>query len=167
MEGIVFVFGPARRGDLRCALHADISEPPFIALIDDDHHSAHLLTRMLAAHDAPAIRHFDTAVAGETALAAILADHQATWPGLVIIDLKAHSDANFDFAARHQAMLRQKGVPLAVMSAPLNQTDRQRLHDAGVTTIFIRQPELDAYRREAAAIVSFWTRQQRLDAISM
>jgi hypothetical protein len=148
-------------------LQADLSDPPFIALIDDDHHSAHLLTRMLAAQGAPAIRHFETAEAGEAGLAAILGDHQATWPGLVIVDLKAHSGANLDFAARHHAMFRQKGVPLAVMAPPLDRAGRQLLHDAGVAAVFFRQPELDAYRREAAAIVDFWARQQRLDAIGM
>lgn len=148
-------------------MQPDNSASPFIVLIDDDEHSAHLLTRMLAAHGAPAIRHFADARAGEAALATILADPQGTWPGLVVVDLKAHSGANAEFAARNQVVLRQKGIPLAIMTAPTDSTGRRLLHDAGAAAVFFRQAELDAYRREAAAIVSFWARSQCLDAIGM
>lgn len=148
-------------------MHTDNPDAPFIVLIDDDEHSAHLLTRMLAAHGAPAIRHFQTAADGEVALAAILSDHQATWPGLIIVDLKSHSAANIEFAARNHAMLRQRGVPLAIMAAPTDRAGRQALQDAGATAVFFRQAELDAYRHEVASIVSFWARSQCLDAIGM
>lgn len=148
-------------------MQLDMSDPPFIVLIDDDDHSAHLLTRMLTAHGAPEIRHFSSAAAGKDALTAILSDPEATWPGLVIVDLKAHSGANQDFAASCTGLLRQKGVPLAIMTPPTDRVGRQALHDAGASAIFFRQAELDAYRREASAIVSFWARQQCLDAIGM
>lgn len=148
-------------------MHTDNPDAPFIVLIDDDEHSAHLLTRMLATHGAPAIRHFGTAAAGEAALAAILSDHQATWPGLIIVDLKSHSAANIEFAARNHAMLRQRGVPLAIMAAPTDRAGRRALQDAGATAVFFRQAELDAYRHEVASIVSFWARSQCLDAIGM
>lgn len=148
-------------------MYAERPDPPFIALIDDDDHSAHLLTRMLEAHGSPAIRRFADAAEGEQGLAAILGDPDATWPGLVIVDLKAHSGANLDFLARNHAMLRQKGVPLAVMAAPTGRAGRQLLHDAGATGVFFRQAELNAYRHEAAAIVSFWARHQCLDAVGM
>jgi len=146
---------------------ATISDPPFIALIDDDEHSAYLLTRMLAAHGAPAIRHYVSAEAGENDLAAILANPEAAWPSLVIIDLKAHSSANLDFVLRNHNLLRQKGVPLAVMAAPTDRAGRAALQEAGAAAVFFRQPELDAYRHEAASIVSFWARSQCLDAIGM
>ena len=142
-------------------------ETPFIALIDDDGHSAHLLTRMLLAHGAPDVKHFNSPVVGEAFLAATLADTRREWPGIVIVDLKAHSGANMDFAIRNQALLRQKGVPLVVMTQTLDRAGRQALHDAGVSAVFFRQAELDAYRREAASIVSFWARSQRLDAVGM
>ncbi len=140
---------------------------PFIALIDDDGHSAHLLTRMVSACGAPAVMHFATAGEGETFLSATLADVGREWPGLVIVDLKAHSGVNLEFVARNQALLRQKGVPLAVMTQSSDRAGRQHLLDAGAAAVFFRQPELDAYRREAAAIVSFWARHQRLDAVGM
>lgn len=148
-------------------MHPDPSDAPYIVLVDDDHHSAYLLTRMLAAHGAPNIRHYAGDDEGEKTLAAILADHEAIWPGAVIVDLKAHSGANEEFVARNSALLRQKGVPLIVMAPPTGRTGRQSLLDAGASAIFFRQAELDAYRREAAAIVSFWARHQCLDAIGM
>jgi len=140
---------------------------PFIALIDDDGHSAYLLTRMLKAHGAPEVKHFGSPEAGESFLADCLADVEREWPGLVIVDLKAHSGANLEFVARNHARLRQKGVPLVVMTQTTDRTGRQSLHDAGAAAVFFRQADLDAYRHEAAAIVSFWARNQRLDAVGM
>ena len=142
-------------------------DTPFIALIDDDGHSAHLLTRMLLAHGAPEVRHFETASAGETFLAANLSDVSADWPGMVVVDLKVHSGANVEFVARNHVLLRQKGIPLAVMTQPTDRAGRQALHDAGASAVFFRQAELTAYRHEAASIVSFWARNQRLDAVGM
>ena len=142
-------------------------DEPFIALIDDDGHSAHLLTRMLTAHGAPQIRHVGSAEAGEAFLAECLSDFDREWPGLVIVDLKGHSGANAEFVARHQALLRQKGIPIAVMMQTTDRTGRQAMQDAGAAAVFFRQAELEAYRREAAAIVSFWARNQRLDAVGM
>jgi len=152
---------------MRLTVFSVPDDPPFIALIDDDGHSAHLLTRMLRAHGAPEVKHFDTVQAGESFLATVLADVNSEWPGTVIVDLKAHSGANLEFVARNQALLRQKGVPLAVMTQTTDRAGRQVLHDAGASAVFFRQAELDAYRREAAAIVSFWARNQRLDAVGM
>lgn len=142
-------------------------DTPFIVLVDDDGHSAYLLTRMLLAHGAPELLHFGSPTEGEAFLAATLADVGREWPGMVIVDLKAHSGANMEFVARNQALLRQKGVPLAVMMQTTNRAGRQALHDAGAAAVFFRQAELDAYRREAASIVSFWARHQRLDAVGM
>ena len=107
------------------------------------------------------------AEAGEAFLAWCLSDFDREWPGLVIVDLKDHSGANAEFVARHQALLRQKGIPLAVMMQTTDRTGRQAMQDAGAAAVFFRQAELEAYRREAAAIVSFWARSQRLDAVGM
>lgn len=142
-------------------------EPPFIVLIDDDNHSADLLKRMLSAHGAPDIRHFATADAGMAAINQMTADVRNTWPSLVILDLKASSRANMDFLVRHHATLWQRGIPLAVMTAPTGRTGRQALIEAGASAVFFRQASLDAYRHEAASIVSFWARTQCLDAIGM
>lgn len=111
--------------------------------------------------------HFATAAEGEAFLAANLADARREWPGMVIVDLKAHSGANLEFVARNQALFRQKGVPLAVMTASADRAGRRHLQDAGAAAVFFRQADLVAYRHEAAAIVSFWARHQRLDAVGM
>lgn len=144
-----------------------VENPPFLALIDDDQHSAYLLTRMLLAHGSPDIQHYGDAVDGLTHLQAVLNDPSADWPGLIIVDLKAHKQANHDFIAAVQPIVHQKGVPIVVMSQPTDRLGRQALHDAGASAIFFRQAELDAYRSEAASIVSFWARLERLDAVGM
>lgn len=140
---------------------------PFVALVDDDQHSAHLLTRMLLAHGSPDIQWYGGAVDGKVALTDVLDNPANNWPSLLIVDLKAHSGANLEFIRSIQAMARQKGVPVAVMAPPLDRSGRDELHDAGASAVFFRHPELDAYRREAAEIVSFWARNQRLDAVGM
>lgn len=139
----------------------------FIALVDDDQHSAHLLTRMLIAHGSPSVQWYGAADAGHAMLDAVLANPMASWPDLLIVDLKSHSGANLEFLYSIQSLARQKGVPVAVMSPPLERAGRDALHDAGASAVFFRRAELDAYRREAAGIVSFWARSQRLDAVGM
>lgn len=140
---------------------------PFVALIDDDQHSAHLLTRMLLAHGSPDVQLYGGAEEGRARIQAVLGDVSANWPGLLIVDLKSHSRANLEFVSSIQSLLRQKGVPVVVMAPPQDRAGREALHDAGAAAVFFRQAELDAYRREAAGIVSFWARSQRLDAVGM
>lgn len=148
-------------------MNQSVDNSPFVALIDDDRHSAHLLTRMLIAHGSPDVAWFGDATDGLARLEAVLGNVSASWPGLVIVDLKGHSGANLEFVASIQHLARQKGVPVVVMSQTLDRQDRQALEDAGASAVFFRQAELDAYRREAAGIVSFWARTQRLDAVGM
>lgn len=140
---------------------------PFVALVDDDQHSAHLLTRMLLAHGAPDIEWYGGALDGQRKLSGVLADPFANWPSLLIVDLKAHSLANLEFVTSIQSLTRQKGVSVLVMAPPLDRVGREALHEAGASAVFFRHADLDAYRREAAGIVSFWARSQRLDAVGM
>ena len=145
-----------------------VNNLPFVALIDDDQYSAHLLTRMLLAHGSPDIHWYGNASDGLARLQAVLGDVAAHWPGLLIVDLKSHSDANLEFVSSIRQFMRQKGVPIVVMvPTTLDREARQALHDAGASAVFFRHAELDAYRREAAGIVSFWARSQRLDAVGM
>ena len=148
-------------------MNKSVDNSPFVALIDDDRHSAHLLTRMLIAHGSPDVHWYGDAADGMTRLQAVLGSASANWPGLVIVDLKAHSGANLEFVVSIKHLARQKGVPVVVMSQALDRQDRQALEEAGASAVFLRQAELDAYRREAAGIVSFWARTQRLDAVGM
>ncbi|MDB5529695.1 MAG: response regulator transcription factor [Devosia sp.] len=142
-----------------------VDNTPYYALVDDDAHSAHLLTRMLLAHGAPRIVTFANATDAIARLFPSLAT-PATWPSLVIIDLKAHSAANLEFVALLAPVIGND-IPVVVMA---QRPDRQHiadLHDAGADAVFTRHAERDAYRREAANIVSFWARSQRLDAVGM
>ena len=140
---------------------------PYLALVDDDQHSAHLLTRMLLAHGAPRVQCYGCAADGRLVLADILANPAANWPGLLIVDLKAHSGANLEFVSSIRSLASQTGVPVVVMAPPLDRQDREALYEAGASGVFFRHAERDAYRRETAGIVSFWARSQRLDAVGM
>lgn len=144
-----------------------VDETPFIALVDDDAHSADLLIRALTAQGAPRVRPLFGDAEGIESLLAVIGDVDNTWPDIVIIDLKAHSGANADFLARYHPLLRQKGIPVVVMTAPTGGAGRQALLEAGASAVFFRQAEREAYVNEATAIVSFWARQQRLDAVGM
>jgi len=123
--------------------------------------------RMLAANDGPTARHFGDDEEGLADLTHELNDPQANWPEVLVVDLKAHSEATLDFVSRHQAWLRQKGVAPVVMVPPTDRAGRNRYFEAGAAAVFFRQPELDAYRHEVAEIANFWARTPRLDAVGM
>lgn len=144
-----------------------LDDKPYLALVDDDQHSAHLLTRMLLAHGAPRIQHYGGGTEGRLILADVLANSAAGWPALLIVDLKAHSGANLEFVSSIQSQADNKGLPVVVMAPPLDRLDRQALIEAGASDVFFRHADRDAYRREAAGIVSFWARSQRLEAVGM
>jgi len=142
-------------------------QSPFIGLIDDDGHSAHLFMRVLAANDGPLVRHYGDDEEGLSDLAHVLSDPRSDWPDILVVDLKAHSDANLEFVRRHQAWLHQKGVALVVMVPPTNRAGRMIYHEAGATAVFFRQSDVDAYRHELVGIANFWARNERLDAVGM
>lgn len=143
-----------------------VDNTPYFALVDDDAHSAHLLTRMLLAHGAPRIVTFTDAADAASRLFPSLAS-AAACPTLVIVDLKAHSAANLEFVVVLATVAGKLDIPVAVMAQRPDRQHTADLHDAGVTAVFTRHAERDAYRREAANIVSFWARSQRLDAVGM
>lgn len=143
------------------------AQAPFIGLIDDDGHSAHLFMRVLAANDGPSVRHYSDDDEAIDDLAQVLSDPQSHWPELLVVDLKGHSHANLEFVRRYQAWLHQKGVALLVMVPPTNRAGRMVYLEAGATAVFFRQSEADAYRHELAGIANFWARTERLDAVGM
>ncbi|KKC32207.1 hypothetical protein [Devosia psychrophila] len=144
-----------------------VENAPYVALIDDDQHSAALLTRMLVAHGSPRIQWYGNTAVAHSTIATTLSDPKASWPSLIIIDLKAQSQASIEFLRSIQPLAYQKGVNAVVMVPPDGRQHREALEDAGASAIFIRHAEPDAYRREAASLVSFWARSQRLDAVGM
>lgn len=138
---------------------------PFMALVDDDSHSARLMIRMLLAHGAPSVSWLDGEGVADTELGKLLTDKRAALPGLVIVDLKASSTATAAFIEKLRAMPDGRTLLIAAMAPSLEREVRDVLHAAGADAVFERQPNIDFYRREAAAIVSFWVRNQRLDAV--
>lgn len=146
-------------------MDGSLSTQSHMALVDDDFHSARLLIRMLLAHGAPSIDWMSDAEAGERQLAEVLTDGTAPRPGLVIIDLKSSSGATSDFIKRLKAKQGADDLVVVAMAPTLDRDVRDALLDAGAAAVFERHSELAAYRKEAASIVSFWVRNQRLDAV--
>ena len=96
---------------------------------------------------------------------ALLNDDSAALPGLVIVDLKASSTATGEFIKTLRAKRDGRALLIAAMAANLERDCRDALLEAGADAVFERHADLNFYRREAAAIVSFWVRNQRLDAV--
>lgn len=133
---------------------------PAIALVDDDFHSARLMMRMLVAHGGP---HIERMANPDSALEALTAFASLPSAPMVVVDLKSSSSATHDFILKlkHQA----PAIMVVAMAPSLDRETRNGLLDAGAAAVFERHGELTAYRREAANIVGFWVRSQRLDAV--
>jgi CheY-like chemotaxis protein len=138
---------------------------PYLMLVDDDPHSARLLTRMLLAHGAPSLQWIESSAEALSQIKTLLAGHGSHLPGLVIVDLKSSSTAGREFIAEIAALERSRSLVIAAMAPSLDRDVREALLDAGADAVFERHADLPAYRAEAAAIVSFWVRNQRLDAV--
>lgn len=136
---------------------------PAIALVDDDFHSARLMMRMLSAHGAPDVEWLGDAGTALETLAGYDAMPPINGKCMALIDLKASSNASRDFIVE----MRRKapGLLVVAMAPTLDRETRNALLDAGAAAVFERHGELNAYRREAASIVGFWVRSQRLDAV--
>ena len=83
---------------------------------------------------------------------------------MAVVDLKSSSTATRDFVARLKnrapQLLRVWRWPRASIANVRNE-----LLDAGASAVFERHSDIALYRREAASIVAFWVRNQRLDAV--
>lgn len=138
---------------------------PYFALVDDDLHSARLLMRMLTAHSAPTVIWQENASLALTELEGCLANDNASIPALVLVDLKSSSEATEQFVKQLHALPGASSLLVAAVAPSLERVRRDALLDAGADAVFQRHADLDFYRREAAAIISFWVRNQRLDAV--
>lgn len=143
-----------------------VDEAPYLALMDDDTHSARLMSRELLARGAPRIEWLGGAEDGPARLQAILTSGAAK-PGLLIVDIKASSAATRDLVAGLSRLARQHGLLIVAMSTSLDREHRNQLLEAGAAAVFLRHADRDAYRQEAASIVNFWARSQRPDAVGM
>lgn len=136
---------------------------PAIVLVDNDAHSARLMSRMLVAHGGPAIDWLQDAPAALDALASLNLTEQDGGQLLIVVDLKTSSTATQEFIVA----LKQRAPRLLVvaMAPSLDRAVRNDLLDAGAGAVFERHGNLDRYRREAASIIAFWVRGQRLNAV--
>ena len=141
------------------------TKQPYLMLVDDDGHSARLLTRMLLAHGAPSIQWVESSAEGLSQIKDLLSGPGKHLPGLVIVDLKSSSTAASEFVAAIAGLERSRSLVIAAMAPSLDRDTRDSLQDAGADAVFERHADLNAYRAEAAAIVSFWVRNQHLDAV--
>ena len=141
------------------------TKQPYLMLVDDDAHSARLLTRMLLAHGAPSIQWVEDSAQGLSQIKGLLAEPGKHLPGLVIVDLKSSSTAASEFIAEVAGLERSRSLVIAAMAPNLDRATRDSLLNAGADAVFERHADLQAYRAEAAAIVSFWVRNQHLDAV--
>ncbi|MGV8831056.1 MAG: hypothetical protein ACOH2N_03695 [Devosia sp.] len=139
----------------------------FVALVDDDEHSTHLLTRTLVDQGAHGVQAYGDADAALGRLKAVLGDRSAAQPEMIIIDLKAHSGANLEFLCAIKELIRHNHVPAVVMVQVPEEQGRRILLENGASAVFVRHRERDAYRRVAADIIEFWAQTQRPEAVGM
>lgn len=136
---------------------------PSLVLVDDDYHSARLMLRMLDAHGGPEVTCLSDAEAALETLAGLAAVPRDTGDAMVIVDLKSSSAATREFIERLKS--RAPSLLVVAMTPTLDKPARNDLLDAGAAAVFERHADLNLYRREAANIVSFWARNQRLNAV--
>ena len=134
---------------------------PAIALVDDDYHSARLMTRMMEAHVAPQVLRLPDPHAAIEALTE--ADLSKAAQCMTVVDLKSSSTATRDFVAQLKHRVPQ--LLVVAMAPSLDREVRNELLDAGASAVFERHSDISLYRREAGSIVAFWVRNQRLDAV--
>lgn len=139
------------------------AQQPAMVLVDDDHHSARLLTRMIEAHGGPTVNRFSDSAAAFDFLVEASMRPGTEIPCLAVVDLKSTSTATRDFIARLK--FEAPDLTVVAMSPTLDRDTRNGLLNAGAAAVFERHSNIDLYRREAANIVSFWVRNQRLDAV--
>ena len=138
---------------------------PFLALVDDDSHSARLMIRMLLAHGAPSVSWLDGEAMATTEIGKLLDNDRAALPGLVIVDLKSTSTATPEFITKLRGMRDGRSLLIGALAPNLERETREIYLSAGADAVFERQADIESFRREAAAIVSFWVRNQHLDAV--
>lgn len=138
---------------------------PYLALVDDDTHSARLQIRMLLAHGAPSVSWLQGQEAALAELATLLAAGSANLPGLVIVDLKSNSEATAAFVRTLRGLPGGSSLLIAAMAQSPVREYRDALEAEGADAVFERHADIESYRREAAAIVRFWVRHQHLDAV--
>lgn len=143
-----------------------ISRParPYLAVVDDDALSARQTIRMLIAHGAPSVSWVEPVKEDGSCVAELWSAPDSELPAMVVVDLK-RGDATADCIAALRASAIGSRLLIVGLATPGDADERQRIELSGADAMFERHTELGAVRREAAAMVSFWVRQQRLSAV--
>lgn len=144
-------------------MNAALDTRPLLALVDDNSHSARLLLRSLGDQVQARTRWLGDARRAVRLLAEV--GEAGNWPELMIVDLKSRSSATRDFIAHIRLAANENGTLIVAMAPSLERDLRDGLLEAGAAAVFERHSEINAYRREAASIMSFWARHQRLDQV--
>lgn len=145
------------------AMNAVVTSRSRWALVDDDSHSARLLLRSLFDHSAPRTRWLGDGRRALRSLAEV--GGEEGWPELIIVDLKSRSSATRDFIAHIRMAASENGSTIIAMAPSLERDLRESLLEAGAAAVFERHGDINAYRREAAGIINFWARNQRLERV--
>lgn len=130
---------------------------PAIALVDDDYHSARLMTRTLEAEGALRVSRIADPERAVDQLGAMAQQDGADF--MAVVDLKSSSSATRDFIQRLKN--RAPNLMIVAIAPSLDREVRVGLLDAGATAVFERHSDIELYRREAACIGDFWARSQR------
>jgi CheY-like chemotaxis protein len=137
---------------------------PFLAVVDDDALSARQTIRMLIAHGAPSVSWVEPVREDGSCVSELWSAPDSELPAMVVVDLK-RDDATADCIAALRATPVGRDLLVVGLAAPRDPDQRQRVEAAGADAVFERHTELGAVRHEAASMVSFWVRQQRLSAV--
>ena len=121
------------------------------------------MTRMLEAHGGPQVLRLPDPQVAIEALAQVVLTPPVAGQCMAIVDLKSSSTATRDFIAALKHKVPQ--LLVVAMAPSLDRDVRNVLLDAGASAVFERHSDISLYRREAANIVAFWVRNQRLDAV--
>lgn len=143
----------------------DPQAQPYIVLIDENEHSASKLISMLLAHGAPSVSLQKDTDRYLKELKSLLTTHDDTLPSMIIVDLKGFPGASAAFIASIRALPGARSLLIGAMADDLSRPVRDVLLNAGANAVFARQLTTDGYRCEAAELVSFWVRNQRLEAV--
>jgi ActR/RegA family two-component response regulator len=146
-------------------MNALIDDRQLLVLVDDDAHSARLLVRTLAERGSGRIEWLGGGLESARLLSEMLDENNTQWPGLVVVDLKTSSLATRDFIAGFMPLANAKGVLVVAMAQSLDRELRESLLEAGAAAVFQRHADIEAYRAEADAIISFWARHQRKNQV--
>ncbi|WP_127145299.1 response regulator [Pelagibacterium montanilacus] len=136
---------------------------PVFMLVDDQVHSARLLSRALAETDmAPRLVWLGDARRGHRLFTHLARSAPGRLPDMLVVDLKSHSDASSDFIESIRNETDQHHIPVAAIAASLDAPVRQKLLRSGAAAVFQRHPDIASYRAEIADLANFWVRKSEV-----